>query len=111
MIAAPFSQHRRQMALLRVVCICATPLALAAPIMVEPYRSPNRFHDVVALDDTAFDPVNAYEAHIDEEGRRLATSTATATGSGTPKKKVAGASGPGQAGLSALRFKLSQSFC
>ena len=90
-----------------IVVAYATATALAAPVWVESMPT------VPSVDDFAsFDPMAAYDEGrlLAEEldGRQLAETTAAAT---AKAKKPAGASGPGQMGVSGLRYKLSQSYC
>lgn len=106
--------------MLRVLLATAAfAIALAAPISFEAIEF-DAASDLAF--DRAFDPTAVFAFAADGRqlaedeyelmsitepaGRQLAeTATPTAT------KKVAGASGPGQMGISSLRYKLSQSFC
>lgn len=90
--------------------------ALAAPLPITAAAA-TRSTSSVDDDGASFDPMVVYEEHGGRElaeeteetdGRKLAEVT---NGAAATKKKVAGASGPGQMGVSSLRYKLSQSYC
>lgn len=95
-----------------LVCVCSAAAAIAAPVFLEPMSTAAAAAHASSFDvgdSSSFDPLVMYEEgrHLAEEseGRELAETTIAST------KKVAGASGPGQMGISSLRYKLSQSYC
>jgi hypothetical protein len=98
-----------------LVFVCALASALALPVSIEPTATAAARTFEFEHDAASFDPMVAYEEQgrqLEEEeteGRQLAEATKSTA---APKpKKVAGASGPGQMGISSLRYKLSQSYC
>jgi len=93
-----------------LVFACALAVAISLPVTIEPTVAETAARTFEFDDGASFDPMAALDGRqLEEEidGRQLAETTTASTAT----KKPSGASGPQMAGLSSLRYKLSQSYC